>query len=249
MKLLFENWRRYLNEVSGQGLERYATFISREVVKALKDDIIKNAFARLGEVNFRLGDEGMEFLEDLDWVRHIKINLEAGRYVYTDAKYEFILDATDEERKESDIIINIVLPKSSRGSYDDSVFSELIPELKDSLRHELEHSSQPTDMLMQIQKEIPEGDVWKSVDAAETYYTNEAEVKAHVAGIYKKAKMLKEPASEVMDDFLMQIWQTGMANGYSEQELEPLMTKIRELWRYYMASRYPHAELDWGEEM
>ena len=92
MKLILENWRNYINEVSGKRLERYATLISREVVKALKDDIIKNAFTRQGEVNFRLGDEGMEFLEDLDWVRYIKINLDAGRYVYSDAKYEFILD-------------------------------------------------------------------------------------------------------------------------------------------------------------
>ena len=248
MKLILENWRNYINEVSGKGLERYATLISREIVKALKDDIIKNAFAQQGEVNFRLGDEGMEFLEDLDWVRYIKINLEAGRYVYSDAKYEFILDATDEERKESDIIINIVLPANRRGSYEDSVFSELIPELKDSLRHELEHSSQPTDMLMNIQKEIPEGQVWKSLESAETYYTSEAEVKAHAAGIYKKAKTMKQPVDEVLDDFLIAVWQTGLNRGHSEEGLEPLMKKVRELWRYYLMSRYPEAQIELEEQ-
>ena len=36
MKQLLENWRTYVNEVSGQGLDRYATLISREVIKALK---------------------------------------------------------------------------------------------------------------------------------------------------------------------------------------------------------------------
>ena len=59
--------------------------------------------------------------------------------------------------------------------------------------------------------------------------------------------MLKEPAGEVMDDFLIQVWQTGLAHGHSEQDLDPLMRKIRDLWRYYMTSRYPHAEIDWEE--
>jgi len=242
MKLILENWRRYLNEASGRGLEHYTTLISREVIKALKDKDVRSHLSETGEVQFKM-DIG-HILQDLEWVRDVYIDLGGGDYVYADAKYEFVLDATDEQRKESDIIINLVLPHD----YDNSVFSELIPELKDALRHELEHSSQPTDMLMKVQREIPEGKIWESLDSAETYYTSEAEVKAHVVGIYKRAKMLKEPAGAVMDDFLIQIWQTGLAHGHSEQELDPLMRKIRELWRIYMASRYPHAELDWENE-
>ena len=242
MKQLFEGWRTYLNEVSGRSLENYTTLISREVVKAIKDKGIRERLSEYGEVQFKMDIE--HILKDLNWVRDVYIDLGGGDYVYADAKYEFVLDATDEERAESDIIINLVIPHD----YDDSVFSELIPELKDALRHELEHSSQPTEMLMKVQREIPEGKVWKSLESAEIYYTSEAEVKAHVVGIYKRAKMLKEPASEVMDDFLLQIWQTGLARGHSEQELDPLMRKIRELWRNYMASRYPHAEIDWEEQ-
>jgi len=242
MKQLLENWRTYVNEVSGQGLDRYATLISREVIKALKDEEVRSRLSETGEVQFKMDIE--HILQDLEWVRDVYIDLGGGDYAYADAKYEFDLDATDEQRRKSDIIINLVLPHD----YDNSVFSELIPELKDALRHELEHSSQPTEMLMKVQKEIPEGKIWESLDSAETYYTSEAEVKAHVAGIYKRAKVLKEPAAEVMDNFLIQIWQTGLAHGYSEQELDPLMRKIRDLWRYYMTSRYPHAEIDWEED-
>ena len=241
MKLILENWRKYINEVSGRSLDRYVTLISREIVEALKDDGLKSHFNENGSAEFEMSID--DILQDLNWVRSVLVYMNSGDYVYSDAKYEFDLDASDEQRKSSDIIVNIVLPLQ----YENSVFSQLIPELKDVLRHELEHSSQPTDMLMNIQKKIPEGDVWKSLESAETYYTDEAEVKAHVAGIYKKSKMLREPAEEVMDDFLMQVWQTGMANGYSEEELEPLMAKIRELWRHYMISRYPHAELVWRE--
>ena len=185
MKQLFESWRTYLNEVSGKSLENYTTLISREIVKALKDDGLRDHFNGSGQAQFKM--EIGDILDDLTWVRDVYIDLNAGNYGYSDAKYEFDLDATDEQRADSDIIVNIVLPQG----YDNSVFSDLIPELKDVLRHELDHSSQPTDMLMNIQKEIPEGDVWKSLESAETYYTDESETKAHVAGIYKKAKMLK----------------------------------------------------------
>ena len=241
MKLILENWRAYVNEISGQGLDRYATLISREVIKALKNEEVRSRLSETGEVRFKMDIDHV--LQDLKWVRDVYIDLGGGDYIYADAKYEFDLDATDEQRKESDIVVGIVLPHE----YDNSAFSELIPELKDALRHELEHSSQSTEMLMQVQKEIPEGDIWKSLESAETYYTSEAEVKAHVAGVYKKAKMLKEPAGEVMDDFLIQIWQTGLAHGHSEQDLDPLMRKIRHLWRYYMTGRYPHAEIDWDD--
>jgi len=242
MKLLLENWREYVNEVSGKGLERYTTLISREVINALKDEGIKSHFNEKGEAGFQMSID--DILQDLEWVRGVFINLTSGEYVYADAKYEFDLDATDEERKTSDIILNIGLPLQ----YDNSVFSQLIPELKDALRHELEHSSQPTDMLMNIQKEIPEGQVWKSLESAETYYTSEAEVKAHAAGIYKKAKTMKQPVDEVLDDFLIAVWQTGLNRGHSEEGLDPLMKKVRELWRYYLMSRYPEAQIELEEQ-
>mgnify|MGYP005831124845 CR=1 FL=1 len=242
MKLLLENWRKYINEVSGRGLERYATLISREVVKALKDEEVREHLSETGEVRFKMDIK--HILQDLEWVRNVYIDLGGGDYVYADAKYEFILGATDEERKESDIIVSIVLPHE----FENSVFSELIPELKDSLRHELEHSSQPTEMLMKVQKEVPEGKIWKSLESARIYYTSEAEVKAHVAGIYKRTKMLKKPAGDVLDDFLIQIWQTGLSRDYTEKELDPLMREIRSLWRNHMASRYPHAEMNWRNE-
>jgi hypothetical protein len=236
MKLLFENWRKYLKE--GRELENFTTLISREVINALKEDEIKEIFNNNGEVSFGLDTE--EMLKNLTNVRNVYINLEAADYVYAHAKYDFILDATEEQRKESDVYINILLPLN----YEHSVFSELIPELKDSLRHELEHSTQPTDILMKVQREIPDGDIWKSLESAKTYYTSESETKAHIAGIYKKAKTLKEPVGSVLDQVLMEIWQTGISNGYSEEELGVFLAKLREMWRYYLMSRYPQAEID-----
>ena len=237
MKLLFENWRGFLSE--GRKLERHTTLISRRVVDAIKDDEVKDAFNASGELEFQV-DVG-DIVQDLPNVRNLYVEMMAGDYVFAHAKYEFDLDATEEQRKTSDIIVNVILP----AGYDDSVLSQLIPELKDSLRHELEHSTQPTDMLMKIQKQIPEGDVWKSLESAKSYYTDEAETKAHIAGFYKKAKMLKEPMAKVIDEELWNIYSTGLSRGYKEEDLDPIMGEIKELWYFYALQRYPHAEMEY----
>jgi len=239
MKLIMENWRGFIKEsTSGRKLDHYATLISREVVEALKHEDIKNTLQQSGEVNTRLDIE--DILEELEWVRDVYINIKTGNAIDADASYDFPLDATDEQRRESDMTINITLP----ADYDETYFSALIPELKDALRHELEHSGQPTDTLMGVQEKIPGGDIWKSLETVEDYYTSEAEVAGHVTGLYKKAKTMREPMGEVIDDYLLRVHQTALSSGYSEGEINPLMSKIREYWRYYTMSRYPNAEID-----
>ena len=235
MKLLFENWRRYLNE--GRELEQYTTLISREIVNALKDPDLRDAFSRAKQILFRM--EIDDILDNLDYVRNVYVNIIEGAGPFVHAKYEFDKDATEEQRRNSDITVDIALPLD----YENSVFSELIPELKETLRHELEHSDQPTEMLMKDL--LPGPEVWKSLESAESYFTSESETKAHVVGIYKKAKMLKEPAGQILDREIMNIYGTGVNYGHDEDEVFELANKIREYWRLYMQHRFPHAEIDW----
>jgi hypothetical protein len=236
---LLDNWRSYIKE--GKSMENFTTLISRRIINVLKDEDLKDAFSQEGEVLFKL--EAEDILSKIKNVNNVYVNLLANNFVYSNAKYEFDLDATEEQRKNSDIIVNIVLPID----YSKSHFNELIPELKDSLRHELEHSTQPTEMLMNIQKEIPDGDIWKSYETAKKYYTDESEVKAHIAGLYKKAKTIRQPLIQVIDEELYYIYNTGLSNGLSAENLDPLFAEIRELWHYYALSRYPHAEMEYIE--
>ena len=237
MKLLFENWRRYLNE--GRELEQYTTLISREIVNALKDPDLRDAFTRAKQIMFRMDID--EVVENLAYVRDVYVNIMEGTGVLVHAKYEFDMDATEEQRRNSDITVDIALPLD----YDNSIFSELIPDLKEVLRHELEHSDQPTEMLMKDL--LPGPEIWKSLESAENYFTGEAETKAHVVGIYKKAKTLKEPAGSILDDEIMNIYGTGVKYGHDDDEVFALANKIRDYWRYYMQSRFPHAEIDWEQ--
>lgn len=237
MNNLLKSWRSYIKE--GKSMENFTTLISRRIINVLKDEDLKQAFKEEGELYFKI--EADDILNNIKYVNNIFVNLLANNFIYSNAKYEFDLNASEEQRKNSDIIVNIILPMN----YSNSDFNELIPELKDSLRHELEHSTQSTDMLMKIQKEIPDGNIWKSYESAKKYYTDEAEVKAHVAGLYKKAKTIRQPLIQVLDEELYYIYQTGLNNGLSSDELDPLFAEIRELWHYYAISRYPQAEMEY----
>jgi|TARA_Y100000310_G_scaffold201429_1_gene201517 hypothetical protein len=232
--LLFE-WNLFLDESKGSKLERVTTFISREIVRALKDEEVRAAFAKTESVSFLLVEDAPE----VEWLRDIVVKLTSNEdYVYTHASYEYTLGATDEERKDSDMIINIVLPKN----YDNSIFSELIPDLKDSIRHELEHSVQPTEMLSGNEEIKSSEAIWQSLDIARAYYTSESETNAHVAGLYKKAKVLKEPFEDVVNHAMYEIWQTGIYYGFADDDVDKLVMDIRDIWLRYGAERYPRAQ-------
>lgn len=239
--LLREFIRRVLIEASqtGRALERYTTLISREIVNAIKDEGIKEAVSETGSVHFRL--DIPEILDDLEWLAQVDIKIQGVEedIVDADAAYGFDLDASDEQRKTSDMTINIMLP----ADYTNDVLSRLIPELKSTIRHELEHSGQSTEDLMDVQRRVPDAQVWKTMDSAEAHYLSRSEVAAYVAGAVKKAKMLKQPASDVIDEELIRIWQTGVAYGHPENEIDDLMGQIRQMYQDYLKKRWPLAEV------
>jgi len=244
MKLLLENWRTFINEAgtTGRRLDRYATDFSREIIKALKDEDLRSYIESNGEATFTLV---ADLLEDLKWVRDIIVNvkisdLEDDHSIIVHGSYDWILDAPEEDRQLSDVYVNIEFPQL----YTNKDFSELIPKLKETLRHELEHSGQPTEMLKKVYEKIPDKEIWKTLQTAKDYYTSESEVKGHVAGVYKRAKTEKQPIGELLDNIINEIYYTGLNYGYAEEELTPLVRRIRELWRYYLMSRYPHAKIE-----
>ena len=78
MKYLLENWRKYLKE--GRELERHATQISREIVNALKDEEIKDAFSRDKQGSFKFTIE--DILKDLKYVENVYINMMEANMVF-----------------------------------------------------------------------------------------------------------------------------------------------------------------------
>ena len=224
--------------IKGKSLDRYATIASRESINAIKGQSVRNTFDTNGRVDFVL--DVPEVTDHISYLRGIIIRLREGDCITSNGSYEFDLNASQEERKTSDIYINITLPRRYDKNY--SFMSRLVAELKETFRHELEHSSQSTEELMTVQKVVHDREVWKDLETAESYYLSDAEVKAHVAGIYKKAKSFRTPATSVLRRVLDTVHKTGLYHRHDSAKLADMMKRIQRRWANYLFERYPRAQ-------
>ena len=118
-------------------------------------------------------------------------------------------------------------------NYDPSIFpkayNSLIAEIKDTIRHELEHIGQFN---------FPKGTKYVKGDPKGfKYYSASYEIPAFVQGIYKKAKTQKVPFSQALEDFLED----------REDELSPKeLNTIKKLYTDYAKENLPAAQLDEG---
>ena len=223
--------------VTGRKLDRYTTIIKRHVINAIKDKEVRDYFSQTGEVHFKL--QNVPELKDIDYLRDVIIVIREGQSVNADAAYEFDLDASHEQRKTSDLRVNLVLPRG----FANNVLSRVNDELTDAIRHELEHSGQETWELMDCQKKTPSADIiWKSLKNAGEYYLCPAEIKAHIAGFMKRAKCNRTPLGDIIDHELYRIYDTGRSAGYTDQELHDFMSNMRREYYAYAKQRYPRAK-------
>lgn len=221
--------------MTGNKLESVATHVADKAVEWLKDEGIRDGFAKQGKIQFQLD---VELPDTVLWLRDVFVRLFPADDFNSTAAYEFTLDADEAQRQESDMILNLYMPQD----YTDDELDRLHVEIESDARHELEHSGQLTSVLMDAQKKVPDSEIWKTLQRAEDYYTSESEVPAHVAALVMKSKRRDSHGSDEVDRELNNIYHTGLSNGYSEEELSILMNRMREVWQYYLMSRWPEQE-------
>lgn len=100
------------------------------------------------------------------------------------------------------VIIKVGMAKEHRYTK----LSELYPELRDVVRHELEHLTQ-RGMTQKVGKECRNNDkirekIMRDELPQYRYFTLEDEVDANIHGLYSKAKVLKKPFQIVIDTYL-----------------------------------------------
>ncbi len=237
--------RQYIRSVltegslTGRQLEDVAETITNEIVEYLLDADLRTAFAEQGELKFEVA---VDLPEAVVWLRDVIVEMYPRNEFNTTASYEFDLDATDEQRKSSDMRVQLYMPPD----YEDEEVERFKIEVESDIRHELEHSGQSTEVLMDVQRKVPDSEIWKTIQRAEDYYTSQAEIPAYVSGLVLKSKRKGLEAADVIDKDLYNIYATGMDHGYTEEELSPLMARIREMWQYYLMTRWP--DQDWPLE-
>jgi hypothetical protein len=226
--------------LTGRRLEAVSEAIANEVVDYLLDEDLRTAFASQGELTFKAK---VDMPKSVKWLRDVIVELYPNDNFNSTAAYEFDLDATDEQRRSSDIRLQLYLPVD----YEDEEVERFKVEIESDIRHELEHSGQSTDVLMDVQRKVPDSQIWKTLTRAEDYYTSEAEVQAYVSQLVLKSKRKGVNAADAIDKELYNIYATGIDEGYTEEELSPVMSKIRDIWQYYLMERWP--EQDWPIEL
>jgi len=140
-----------------------------------------------------------------------------------DKKFEMGFDIYGQADDEQIDLVMTINPTMLPGLY-----SEIVPLIKDAIRHEIEHIAQ--NILNRPDSEkfenIPSGDFFR-------YLTARHEIPAFVRGLYKGAKTRKIPMSAMIDKFL---------KDYSDRLTAQESEKVKEIWTDYAKRNLPKAQ-------
>lgn len=192
------------------------TELSRELIRAIKGKSKKGLIGFDFPVKKKIQIDGLddlEFTPEMELKYQIKYdkNFDMGFDVYGQA---------DDEMIELSMVVNTdMLP---------GLYSEIVPILKDAIRHEIEHIAQnildrPDSEKYEI---TPKGDYFR-------YFTARHEVPAFVRGLYKQAKTRKVTMTTVIDKFL---------KDYSHTMTPAESEKVRQIWTDYAKRNLPKAQ-------
>jgi hypothetical protein len=194
------------------------TALTRELVSAIKQKT-KNgriAFDFPIKRKVTIGDySDLEYSPEIELEYRIqyKKNFEMGFDIYG--------QADDEEIQ----LVMTINPKLIP-----NLFSEIVPTLKDAIRHELEHVAQNL-----LDRPAAEKYQKVSTDNFFKYVTARHEIPAFVRGLYKAAKTRRRPMNVLIDKFL---------NDYSDKLTPAQSEKVRQIWTDYAMRNLPKAQFD-----
>lgn len=197
--------------------DNITTQLSRQIVNAIKSNQAQ------GEIDFEFPATkpiSIDGLADLEFTPEIKL-------IYT-IKYSKrfkmnfdIYGQADDETIELAITVNPnALP---------DLYSEIVPIIKDAIRHEIEHVAQ--NLLNRPESErfekIPQDDFF-------AYLTAKHEVPAFVRGLYKQAKTRRVPMYQMIDKFLQD---------YAHRLTSDEQSRVKIIWTDYARKHLPKAQL------
>ena len=198
--ITFRNWEdKVKNEdkkkVMSEGkYDKLSNQLSSAVFKLFKDSFEKGKEV---EHTFRVGpEEDADFEHDLEFDLNVYSKLTKNTYSVDGGANAGIDDDGDEIQP----LINIVFELPKNVNWKDVSF-----DIKDVIRHEIEHLTQDGTNLKQG-KYIPDDqDIRDMIDAGlmdkDNYYKLPKEVDAMIQGMYFKAKKSKTPFVDVVDDY------------------------------------------------
>lgn len=119
--------------------------------------------------------------------------------------------------------------------------SWLVGNLKNVIRHELEHSYQERRDTIPIEVIDPDNDLIR-------YLLQPHEIEAFVAGAYKEAKMLRVPLSHIFDGTSSYVARSIVKKGIAPARARDTMDMVQQRWEEYARKRFPMADLSPSKE-
>jgi len=221
--------------ISGRSLNRYTTSISRRIIDIIKAPTVKEKISEMSvseEVSLKNPNGIDEIIADLSNIRDFILILSVNDDSYVDVTGAYATNP--ESREQSDFYITLDLPRN----YDNSIAFYLIPDLKETIRHELEHSVDSTESLVE-----PPEDKFSSIENLKLHFLRGAEKKGYVVGLLRNAITSNREVSDLIDSYLSNVYVTGLNYGLPAPELNTALSEIRSAWRSYLKKRYPRARL------
>ena len=233
MKITRKQLKKMIYEsLSGRKLERVAKRITYDIFEYLIDDDVRTAFKNQGSLGYFIETN---LPEELTWLDNIVVRMHQYNNFNSTARYEYDMNASNEERKNSDLIIDLYMPKN----YSIQQISNFRHDIESDIRHELEHSGQPTEDLMSLQSSISsEDDIWKNLNNAFLYYADRTEVPAYVSGWVLKSKRTGQNIENVINQELTKIYYTGISLGYSEEDMNEFTRSLASVYFDYYYNRW-----------
>ena len=133
----------------------------------------------------------------------------------------FFIDGSAEADSDyPSIEVNIgIHPNDEKGS----IFSKIQPVLRDLVRHEIEHLTHGKDSAAVKLSKVLRGDEAMRVKIRQNpelfykYFLLPKEVDANIHGLYSKAKTMKKPYQDVVDDYLDSLVDDGIITSKNRQ--------------------------------
>jgi hypothetical protein len=192
------------------------TQLSRELVNSIKSK------AKKGAIAFDFPKTIPFLIDTLDDLRYSP-EIELRYTIKYSNKFKMGFDIYGQADDDSIELYITLNPK-----YAPKIYSEIIPVIKDAVRHELEHVAQ--NLLPR-----PASEKYEYVKSTmfSDYLTARHEIPAFVRGLYKQAKTRRLPLSQIFDLFF---------NDYEERIGQDRIENVRQIWTDYAKRNLPKAQ-------
>ncbi len=191
--------------------DQVTTELSREIVQAIKKGV-KRYTTRIVLFSRTFIDivANIKYDDDQD------IDVSGGAYLNPKQVRSYF--------KNKRISFHIIVPKTESLMYQ-NLTDVIIPELKSTIRHEIEHIAQFRFKDRQRKNFFSSGRGYPQDITYEEYLSEPYEVEAFVRGMYKKAKTIGVPLNVILNDF----WDYLESADLSDQDIE----KLKKLYTDY----------------